>query len=167
MIRMLARLVGSVMTTTVRVCVVALFGATTLAAQPSSPAGTVRLTLSVATRDLARGDTLAAGDFAAVDTTLVWHWTNSTPDTTQAQTGWITRRPIAKGELLRYPAVSAPPLVKAGTKVSVIYQDGPVRITLSGTATNTATLGAPVGVRVDPTRRLDGIAVAPNTVRLR
>lgn len=167
MMQMLARSMRSVVASAVGVCVGALCGATSLAAQTSSPAGTVRLTLSVATRDLARGDTLAAGDFAAIDTTLVWHWANVLPDTAQAQTGWITRRPIAKGELLRYPAVSAPPVVKAGTKVSVIYQDGPVRITLSGTATNTATLGAPVGVRVDNTRRLDGIAVALNTVRLR
>ena len=52
-------------------------------------------------------------------------------------------------------------------RVSVIYQDGPVRILLTGVATNTASLGAPVGVRIDATRRLDGIAVAPNTVRLR
>jgi flagella basal body P-ring formation protein FlgA len=51
--------------------------------------------------------------------------------------------------------------------VAVLYQDGPVRIRLSGVATNTASLGAPVGVRIDATRRLDGIAVAPNTVRLR
>jgi hypothetical protein len=41
-----------------------------------------------------------------------------------------------------------------------------VRILLTGVATNTAPLGASVGVRIDPTRRLDGIAVAPNTVRL-
>jgi flagella basal body P-ring formation protein FlgA len=38
---------------------------------------------------------------------------------------------------------------------------------MSGVATNTAALGAPVGIRIDRTRRLDGIAVAPNTVRLR
>lgn len=145
----------------------ALFGATTVDAQSLSVNGTARVRLSVATRDLARGDTLIATDFIAVDTAIVWRWTHSSPDTTQAQAGWITRRPIAKGELLRYPAVTAPPMVKAGSKVSVWYQDGPVRITLTGIATNTATLGAPVGVRVDKSRRLDGIAVAPNSVRLR
>lgn len=144
-----------------------LLCATALEAQSPSLNGTARVRLSVATRDLARGDTLSATDFATIDTAIVWRWTTSSPDTTQAQVGWITRRTIAKGELLRYPAVTAPPMVKAGSKVAVWYQDGPVRITLTGIATNTATLGAPVGVRVDPTRRLDGIAVAPNTVRLR
>jgi flagella basal body P-ring formation protein FlgA len=123
--------------------------------------------LSIATRALQRGDTLRLEDIAIVDTIIVWRWSTSAPDTTRAQAGWIARRPIAAGEVLRFPAVGAPPVVTAGARVSVIYQDGPVRILLTGVATNTAPLGAPVGVRIDPTRRLDGIAVAPNTVRLR
>ena len=79
----------------------------------------------------------------------------------------LTRRAIAAGEVLRAPAVGAPPMVTAGRSVAVIYQDGPVRIYLTGVATNSAPYGSAVGVRIDPTRRLDGIAVAPNTVRLR
>lgn len=129
--------------------------------------GTARVRLSVAARALLRGDTLRADDITVVDTTITWRWSSVSPDTTLAQPGWIARRPIAAGEVLRFPAVSAPPVVNAGTRVAVIYQDGPVRIHLTGVATNTAPLGAPVGVRIDPTRRLDGIAVAPNTVRLR
>jgi flagella basal body P-ring formation protein FlgA len=127
--------------------------------------GTVRVRLTVATRALQRGDTLRASDIAVVDTNIVWRW-NTLPDTTRAQAGWITRRTIAAGEVLRSPAVGAAPVVKVGTQVKVIYQDGPVRIQLSGVATNNAALGAPVGVRIDATRRLDGIAVAANTVRL-
>lgn len=133
----------------------------------ASTNGTARVRLSVATRDLQTNDTLQAADITVIDTTIVWRWTSSAPDTTRAQTGWITRRSIRAGEVLRYPAVTAPPMVKAGANVFVIYQDGPIRIQLAGVATNTAALGAPVGVRIDPTRRLDGIAVAPNTVRLR
>ncbi len=137
-------------------------------AQPAAPAsGTVRVRLSVATRALQRGDTLRATDIALVDSAIVWRWSTALPDTTRAQVGWVTRRPIAAGEVLRYPAVGAPPLVHVGQRVSAVYQDGPVRILLTGTATNSAPLGAPVGVRIDPTRRLDGIAVALNTVRLR
>jgi len=133
----------------------------------STARGSVRVRWSVATRALQRGDTLRAEDIAVVDTIIVWRWSTIAPDTTRAQSGWIARRPIAVGEVLRYPAVSAPPMVSVGARVSLIYQDGPVRILLTGVATNTAPLGAPVGVRIDPTRRLDGIAVAPNTVRLR
>ena len=108
----------------------------------------------------------APSDIAIVDTIIVWRWSTA-PDTTRAQPGWITRRAIAAGEVLRAPAVGAAPAVNAGSRVSAIYQDGPVRILLTGVATNTASLGAPVGVRIDATRRLDGIAIAPNTVRLR
>jgi flagella basal body P-ring formation protein FlgA len=136
------------------------------AAISDAPNGTTRVRLSVAARALQRGDTLRSDDIAVVDTNIVWHWATG-PDTTRAAVGWIARRPIASGEVLRYPAVSAPPIVNVGARVSLIYQDGPVRIVLTGVATNTAPLGAPVGVRIDPTRRLDGIAVAPNTVRLR
>jgi len=133
----------------------------------SDARGTVRVRLSVATRALQRGDTLRAADIAVVDTTIVWRWSTAIPDTTRAHVGWVTRRAISVGEVLRYPAVGASPVVHVGQRVSAIYQDGPVRILLTGTATNSAALGAPVGVRIDPTRRLDGIAVALNSVRLR
>ena len=143
-------------------------GADTGIVRASTPAsGTVRVRLSVATRALQRGDTLRTTDIALVDSTIVWRWSTAIPDTSRAQVGWVTRRPIAAGEVLRYPAVGAPPLVYVGQRVSAVYQDGPVRILLTGTATNSTPLGAPVGVRIDPTRRLDGIAVALNTVRLR
>ncbi|MCC6243481.1 MAG: flagellar basal body P-ring formation protein FlgA [Gemmatimonadaceae bacterium] len=123
--------------------------------------------LSVATRAIPRGDSLRAGDIAVRDTTIVWRWSTTAPDTTPAQIGWVARRAIAAGEVLRAPAVGPAPVVNVGSKVSAIYQDGPVRILITGIATNSAALGAPVGVRIDPTRRLDGIAVAPHTVRLR
>lgn len=145
---------------------IALCVAPALGAQ-SAPRGMASVRLSIAKHALQRGDTLRADDIAIVDTTIVWHWTTIAPDTTRAQIGWVARRPIAAGEVLRVPAVGAPPVVNVGQTVSVIYQDGPVRIQLAGIATNSASLGAPVGVRIDATRRLDGIAVAPHTVRLR
>ena len=149
-------------------CCALLSLAVSVSRPPSlSAQGTARVRLSVATRALQRGDTLRADDIRVVDTTIVWRWSTSTPDTTRAQVGWVTHRPIAQGEVLRAPAVGAPPVVHVGEKVSAVYHDGPVRILLTGTATNNASLGAPVGVRITQTRRLDGIAVAPNTVRLR
>jgi len=141
--------------------------ATAASAQMVTPRGTVRVTLPVATRALQRGDTLHASDIALLDTTIVWHWNGIAPDTTRPLPGWVTHRPIAVGEVLRAPAVSAPPIVASGATVSAIWQDGSVRLVLIGVATNSAALGAPVSVRVDRLRRLDGVAVAPNTVRLR
>ena len=125
------------------------------------------ITVSVAARALARGDTLQAGDIATIDTTVVWRWTTIAPDTTRALPGWVTRRHIAQGEVLRAPAVMPPPVITMGTRVTAIWQDGPLRVVVTGIATNTASIGAPVGVRIDPTRRLDGVAAGPNTVRLR
>lgn len=126
-----------------------------------------RVTVAVALRPLGRGDTLRAEDIGVADTVVTWRWNGIAPDTTRAQVGWIARRPIAVGDVLRAPAVTPPPVIASGTTVTAVWQDGPLTLVLSGVATNTAALGAPVGVRIDRTRRLDGIAVAPNTVRLR
>lgn len=130
-------------------------------------AQTRTVTWSVAARALVRGDTLQADDIATVDTTIVWRWNGLTPDTTRALPGWVAHRNIAAGEVLRAPAAGPAPVVKNGTKVTAIWQDGPLRMVITGIATNNAAIGAPVGVRIDPTRRLDGIAAGPNTVRLR
>jgi flagella basal body P-ring formation protein FlgA len=125
------------------------------------------ITVSVAARAIARGETLQAGDIATMDTTIVWRWNSIAPDTTRALPGWVSRRNIALGEVLRAPAVMPPPVITSGARVTAIWQDGPLRLVVTGIATNTAAIGAPVGVRIDPTRRLDGIAAGPNTVRLR
>ncbi len=125
------------------------------------------ITVSVAARALARGDTLLASDIATMDTTIVWRWNSIAPDTTRALPGWVTRRNVVLGEVLRAPAVMPPPVITSGTRVMAIWQDGLLRVVVTGIATNTAAIGAPVGVRLDPTRRLDGIAAGPNTVRLR
>ncbi|BAH37346.1 MAG TPA: flagella basal body P-ring formation protein FlgA [Gemmatimonas aurantiaca] len=126
-----------------------------------------QITLAVAARAMVRGETLQAEDITLVDTTIVWRWSSIDPDTTRPSAGWVTRRAIAAGEVLRAPAVMAPPVVTSGAAVTAIWQDGPLRLVLAGVATNTAAVGAPVSVRIDRNRRLDGIAIAPNTVRLR
>lgn len=125
-----------------------------------------RVTYTVATRAIARGETLRAEDIARLDTVITWRW-SAAPDTTPAQPGWVTRRPIAMGEVLRAPAVSPPAAITSGQPVTAIWQDGALRLVLTGVATNTAALGSTVGVRIDRSRRLDGVAVGPNLVRLR
>lgn len=125
-----------------------------------------RVTYTVATRAIARGEALRAEDIARLDTVITWRW-SAAPDTTPAQPGWVTRRPIAMGEVLRAPAVSPPAAITGGQPVTAIWQDGALRLVLTGVATNTAALGSTVGVRIDRTRRLDGVAVGPNLVRLR
>ncbi|MBL0941011.1 MAG: flagellar basal body P-ring formation protein FlgA [Gemmatimonadaceae bacterium] len=138
------------------------------AASPDAPLARDqrRVSYTVAARAIARGETLRAEDIAMLDTVIVWRW-NGSPDTTRALPGWVTRRAIAAGEVLRAPAVGAPALITSGQTVTAIWQDGSLRLAIAGVATNTAALGAPVGVRIDRSRRLDGVAVGPNTVRLR
>lgn len=126
-----------------------------------------RMTWPRATRALQRGETLRAEDFVLADTVIAWHWKEPSTDTITAVAGWVTRRPIAEGEFMHTPSIAPANAITMGSTVKILYQDGPVRLTLTGTATNNATLGAPVGVRIDKNRRLDGIAVGPNTVRLR
>ncbi len=126
-----------------------------------------RVSLTVATRAIARGEVLQTSDIARADTVIIWRWNGLAPDTTPALPGWVARRPIAAGEVLRAPAVSPPPVIESGATVKAIWQDGPLTLVINGVATNSAIAGAPVGVRIDRSRRLDGVAVAPNTVRLR
>ena len=133
----------------------------------AASSGRLETQLAVATRALSRGDTLRAGDYTMVDTTITWRWSMPSSDTVRVQAGWVAHRAIAAGEVLRTPSVQPPMLITGGASVKVLFHDGPVQIVVTGTAISSATLGAPVSVRIDRTRRLEGIAVASNTVRLR
>ena len=129
--------------------------------------GTARMTWPKATRALLRGEVVGASDFVLADTVIVWTWKEPSADTMRAVAGWVTRRPIAQGEFMHGPSIAPASVITLGSTVQVLWQDGNVRLTLTGTATNNAAMGASVGVRLDRNRRLDGIAVGPNTVRLR
>ncbi len=126
----------------------------------------VTWTRAVATKALVRGDTLRVDDFILADTS----YTGRLPygvDTTTPQAGWLIRRAIAAGEWLRQPAVAPMPVVTAGQPVHVLWNDGLVQLTVDAVALNSATLGGAVSVRVGRTRRIDGVAIAPDSVRIR
>ena len=129
--------------------------------------GSARMTWPKATRALLRGETLQPSDYVLVDTVVVWHWKQPSTDTMTSVAGWTTRRPIAQGEFMHGPSIAPASVITMGSSVKALFQDGNVRLVLTGTATNNAAMGAPVGVRLDKNRRLDGIAVGPNTVRIR
>lgn len=141
---------------------------TRVGAQEAAPTrGLVAVSLPVALRDLARGDTIGPSDYTVVDTAIMWRWHAAPTDMMRSITGYIVRRAIRRGEVLRPPSIGLAPVVVSGARVDVIYQDGPVRLVVAGIATNTAMLGAPVGVRLDQNRRVDGVATGANTVRIR
>lgn len=116
---------------------------------------------AIATRVLARGSVLSVDDFVYRDTTL-----RGPADTSRVDAGWVTRRTINAGEVLRAPAVEPPTIVQANQPVEIEWQDQNVRLTLRGIAGRNGALGERVSVRTELGHRIDATVVAPGRVRL-
>jgi flagellar basal body P-ring formation protein FlgA len=104
----------------------------------------------VAARDLARGVALEAADVLG-GSELV---------------GWVTRRVVREGEVLRPPAIAPPEMVRSGDTVQGIWRHGGMEIRVQGRAMNSAAEGERVSVRVDARRRFEGVAAGSGVVRL-
>jgi flagella basal body P-ring formation protein FlgA len=136
----------------------------TFAALPLARAGAQQPAsrhLAVATHAIARGAVLSAGDIEYRDSTM-----RAPLDTTTVSAGWVTRRMIAAGEILRSPAVEAPAMVSANQPVELEYMDQNVRLTVRGTATRKGSIGERVSVRTEQGRRMEGTVIAPGRVRV-
>jgi flagella basal body P-ring formation protein FlgA len=118
---------------------------------------------AVAARRLERGAVLAEDD---IERRRVVHWGAPPRDAPAVTLGWVARRVIPAGEPLRPPAVAPPLLVDAGELVQVIVRRGTVEVTLRARAAGPAAAGQRVAVRTEAGRRLEGIAIAPGTVRI-
>jgi len=116
---------------------------------------------AIATRTLPRGTVLGADDFVYRDTTL-----RGPLDTNTVTAGWVTRRLIGAGEVLRVPAVERPAVVSANEPVEVEWKDRNVLLTLRGVVTRNASLGERVTVRTDLGHRIEATVVAPGRVRI-
>ncbi len=138
--------------------------ATTYARAISAPP--VTWSRAVATRALVRGDTLRADDFVVTDTAIQGRLPFGL-DTTTPRAGWLVQRAVSAGEWLRAPAVIPRPVVTAGRPVFALWSDGTVSLAVSAVALGNAPVGGAVSVRVGRNRRLSGIAIAPDSVRLR
>lgn len=120
-------------------------------------AATVEQVFPVATRRLARGTVLAAGDVSLARVSV-------RIGDAAARPGWVTRRVVEAGEPLRPPAVAPRPLVAAGQRVLFVMQDQGIRLTIDGRAMGTGQLGDPVAVRLGANRRVQGIVTGAGEV---
>jgi flagella basal body P-ring formation protein FlgA len=101
-----------------------------------------------AARTLARGDTITSADVV--------------PDsgiTTDPRTviGFVARRVIREGELLRPPAIGTPVVVRTGSIVTVWAVAGGVTIQRDGVALHDAGKGEPVRIRINTRSTLSAI----------
>ena len=118
-------------------------------------------TVLVARHDLARGVVLTASDVDTVVVPAAAHGARTAPP---GVVGWRTRRVVRAGEPLRRPAVEPLPLVARGSRVTVVWETGGLRLTREGTAVGAADLGERVVVRVDGARRVTGLVAGAGTV---
>lgn len=122
---------------------------------------TTEVLVPIATRRLPRGTVLAEGDMTVARVAL--HGPKASVGRL-AQIGWVTRRVVLAGELLREPAVAPAPLVGAGQSVQFVFESDGIELTLEGVAMNAASLGGDVTVRLDPHRRAVGTVTGPGRV---
>jgi flagella basal body P-ring formation protein FlgA len=135
---------------------------TAVAPMPAiAPALGTERTVPIATRALARGATLTPADYRIASVAV----RSALKSAAAAESGWVTRRPVAVGEPLVEPAVGPPALVAAGQPVTFVVEHESIRLTVRGTAASAGSLGERVWVRLDSGRRLRGLVTAPATVR--
>jgi flagella basal body P-ring formation protein FlgA len=123
-------------------------------------------TVLVATRDLARGTRLEAGDLRA-EQRIHWGDPERRREGPSPAAGWELRRAVRAGTVVDRPSASPPALVRAGEHIDLWWRRGDVAMRLSGVALHGARLGEPVKVRVDGRPRpLTGIVDAPGSARI-
>lgn len=109
--------------------------------------------VAVAARDLPRGAVLGAGDIALRPAE------GEVPGAGSAvEEGWVVRRLVREGEVLREPAVAPPPAVRAGEPVQGVVRRGAVELRVWGVALNDAAVGDIVHLRTTDGRRFTGTA---------
>ena len=141
--------------------IAAAFALASVPWQSSSAQQATPRRVAFATRALARGAVLTADDFQVRDTTL-----RAPLDTGVVAAGWITRRTIAAGEMLRQPAVQPPDLIVANEPVEIEFKDANVRLIMRGVSTRSGSLGERIVVRTEQGKRIEGVVVAAGRVRI-
>jgi flagella basal body P-ring formation protein FlgA len=120
--------------------------------------------VQVAARALAMNAALSSAD---IRTESRVRWGRPPAVGARVAEGWVTRRPMAQGDLLSPANVRAPQVIRAGEPVRLEWQRGTVMIALDGVALNSAGLGEAVRVRLgERGGQRSGRASGPGAVRL-
>lgn len=114
-----------------------------------TPDRTDSVLVPVATRALPRGTVLSEGDFSVAR--VASRGRPQTPSSL-APTGWIVRRAMRRGEVLRPPAVTPAPLVATGDSVTVLVDATGLSLQVRGRAIAGGALADTVAVRLGPKR---------------
>ncbi len=135
-------------------------GRSRLSAQEAAPASPAvdSVDVAVAARPIARGAALTAGDITVM---RVAQRGRLARRATPVAPGWVARRIIRAGEVLRTPAVAPAPLVAAGQAVQYTYQQDGLELTLDGLAPVAGSLGDTIPVRLGARRRVTGVVAGP------
>lgn len=136
-------------------------GRASLAAQGVGGMAGDSIEVTVATRRLPRGAVLQAGDLQVM---RVAGGLAAARRHTAVHPGWIARRVIQPGEILRPPAVAPAPLVTAGQAVQFTFQQDGLALTLDGVAPVAGSLGDTIPVRLGARRRVTGVVAGPARV---
>lgn len=82
------------------------------------------------------------------------------------EAGWVTRRVVRAGEVLRAPAVGRPRVVKSGDEVEVRWAGGAVSVVVRGVAAGSAGVGERVRVRLGTGWRIEGVVIGPALIEI-
>lgn len=116
----------------------------------------------VATRHLPRGTVLSERDLTVARVVL----RGPQSDLPVAITGWVTRRAVRAGEVLRPPAIARRPLVPRGSVVDVAVRVGEVEVVTAGVVLRDGEMDDEVSIRLGPKRTVQGRVRGPGQVLL-
>jgi flagella basal body P-ring formation protein FlgA len=121
---------------------------------------------------LGAGDVVQPGD-------LVWSKAagapTDAPRNADAVIGMAARRPLREGDAVALRDISAPVVIKSGDVISVVYEDGGIRLTLQAKAMANASVGDSLNVQNTASKKVieavatgpDEAAVGPEAARLK
>lgn len=132
-----------------------------LAALLAASSAEGQATVPVAAREIPRGAVVTSEDVAFAPA-----GDHREDGVVARPVGWVTRRLVAAGEVLRAPALGRPDLVRSGSAVQLVWREDGVELRIRGKAMSSAAEGERVAVHVDGRRRFEGTVIGPSLVRL-